>query len=307
MKISTPVLTGGIFLLFAAQVFAQDSGMSHPETLNDTIVVAPPASVVIVTPASAANTPTLHTRAAQPTVQVVVPAESGPSEVYLPYQPYQPNQQPQHSASAVEVAALGADAGIVTTYPYAENALSAGTILRAHLVGTLSTDSTRAGSHFIATLAQNVEHNGRVILPVGASLEGRVTQISSGRRFSGGASIHLEPETVTLPDGTLYHLSARVVDLDSTQNAHVNDEGTIMGSDHNRGHAVTLGATTAGAALAGAAIGGGVGAAVGAGVGAGVGTVLWLKQDRGQSIPAGTELIFSLNSPMDLSPTAAAR
>src|SRR5205823_1813643 len=126
---------------------------------------------------------------------------------------------------------------IVTTLPYSENSLSTGTLLKAHLVGTLSTETTRQGSHFIALLSNNVEHNGKVILPMGASLEGRVTTVRSGKRISGGAAIHLEPETVTLPDGTLYRLNARVTDLDGNHGTHVNDEGTIVGGNHNTGHA----------------------------------------------------------------------
>jgi hypothetical protein len=49
-------------------------------------------------------------------------------------------------------------------------------------------------------------------------------------------------------------------------------------------------------------IGGGVGAVVGLAVGAGAGTVLWLRQDRQQSLPEGTEIVFSLNEPLILRP-----
>ncbi len=296
MKISTPALVGGTFLLLATQLVAQNSGTSHPESLDDTVVVAAPAtSTVIVTP----QAPALHTRITEPRAADPV---SPSTEVYGAYKPYAGGVQ-----SPARALPADPDAGIVTSFPYSENALAEGTLLKARLVGELSTESTRPGSHFIATLSHSVEHNGRVILPVGASLEGRVTSVRGGRRFAGGAAIHLQPETVTLPDGTQYHLTARVTDLNGGPNARVNDEGTIMGGNHTKGHATTLAATTGGGAITGAVLGGGVGAAVGAGIGAGVGTILWLNQDRQQTIPEGTELIFSLNSPMELTPDIARR
>jgi hypothetical protein len=49
-------------------------------------------------------------------------------------------------------------------------------------------------------------------------------------------------------------------------------------------------------------IGGGVGAVVGLGVGAGAATVWWLRRDREQELPTGTEIVFTLNTPLQLNP-----
>jgi hypothetical protein len=299
-KMTTPTLIAGTLLLLASPAFAQTTGTSHPETLDDSItVVAPQTSTVTVAPAPA---PALQTR----TVAPAPPPQA--DDTYKPYQPYQPAGQtaevvrPARPTPAVDPA----DAEIVTTYPYDPNALVEGTLIKARLIGTLSTENTRPGSHFIATLTDSVMHDGRVILPIGASLEGRVTEVRGGKRISGGAAIHLEPETITLPDGTLYRLSARVIDLDTGHKTRVNDEGTIVGGSNTKAHVTTLAATTGGGAVAGAVLGGGVGAAVGAGIGAGVGTILWLNQDRQQALEEGTLLIFSLNRPMGLIPSTAA-
>ncbi len=280
MKITTYSLAGlatGALFLLASPAIAQMSGTSHPESLDDDITVAAPQK----------NTVPVAQPAPQPAVQ----------EVYVAPAPTAHPRGLVRSRPAEDP-----DAGIVTSYPYIENALSEGTQFRARLVGPLSTQDTKAGSHFIAILSHNVEHNGKVILPAGASVEGRVTQVRSGKRITGGAAMHLEPESVTLPDGTQYRISARLIDLDSGHNSHVNDEGTIVGGNHTKGHVVTLAATTGGGAVTGAVLGGGVGAAVGAGIGAGVGTVLWLNQDRQQTLEVGSELVFTLNRPMDLTP-----
>jgi hypothetical protein len=224
-------------------------------------------------------------------------------------QPVEPQRTPEQIAEIFRPIATKPttdyDEGVVTTAPHYENALSEGTVIRAHLVGELSTADTKAGSHFIATLTQNVEHDGRVILPIGASLEGRITEVRGGHRLGAAAAIHLVPETVTLPDGTLYRVDAQLIDLEAGRNTRVNDEGTIVGNDHTAGHMTTLGVTTGSGAIVGAVVGGGPGLLIGAGIGAGVGTVLWLRQDRQQTLPEGTVLVFSLNQPMELTPSAA--
>jgi hypothetical protein len=289
MKTTISALAGGTFLLLASPLLAQESGVSHPENLKDDIVVvaAQNSTVTVVTPAPAA--PALHTHVVEEPAQPRVYEAPAPRTTVVA-RTVAPNPDP--------------DAGIVATYEYAEHALSVGTMIRARLVGDLSSESTKPGSHFVATLTRNVEHNGRVILPIGASLEGRVTEVRGGHRLGAAAAIHLEPETVTLPDGTLFHIGAQIIDLDAGHSTRVSSEGTILGNDHTTGHVVTLASTTGGGAIAGAVVGGPTGAAVGAGIGAGVGTVLWLRQDRHQTLPEGTELVFSLNRPMDLTPSA---
>ena len=284
MKTTISALAGSTLLFLAAPVLAQESGVSHPETLKDEIIVAAPqnSTVTVTTPA-----PALH--------------------VHVAEEPQQPRvyeaPAPRTTIMATTVAP-DPDAGIVTSYEYSENALPIGTLLRARLIGKLSSETTKPGSHFIATLSRNVEHNGRVIFPMGSSIEGRVTEVRGGHRLGAAAAIHLEPETITLPDGTLFHIGAQIIDLDAGHNTRVSSEGTILGNDHTTGHVITLASTTGGGAIAGAVVGGPTGAAVGAGIGAGVGTVLWLRQDRQQTLPEGTELVFSLNRPMNLTPAS---
>jgi hypothetical protein len=294
-KFAVPTFVAGTLLLLASPAFAQTTGTSHPEALDDNIVVAAPQ-----TPAATPSAPAsaLQTR----TVAPAPPPQT--DDTYRPYQP--PSQTADVVRPAQPTPAIDpADADIVTSYPYDPNALVEGTLIKARLVGPLSTENTRPGSHFVATLTDNVLHDGKVILPVGALLEGRVTEARGGKRIGGGSAIHLEPETVTLPDGTLYRLTARVIDLDAGHSARVNNEGTIVGGNHTKGHVTTLAATTGGGAITGAVLGGGVGAAVGAGIGAGVGAVLWLNQDRQQTLDEGTVLIFSLNRPMGLTPATS--
>jgi hypothetical protein len=187
------------------------------------------------------------------------------------------------------------DAQVVTRIEGAANQLPPGTVLRARIRERLSTSETVPGKEFHAELTEPVKRDGRVLLPVGAIITGRVTDVHGGRRISGAASLHLQPLTITMPDGLKYRLQAQVIDSDLYDSTKVDDEGTIIRKDHAGKTLAVMGLTTGAAAATGGLIAGAPGALIGAGVGAGVGTALWLKQDRQTEIPAGTHIVFSLN------------
>ena len=161
---------------------------------------------------------------------------------------------------------------------------------------SFSTQSTVAGTAFSGTLIEPVMRDGRVLLPAGSVMNGRVTDVHSGRRISGTASIYLQPMTVTLPDGTRYALHAQVIDTSETRRTKVDREGSIEGRDHAKETLAVVGLAAGGGVAAGAMVAGVPGAVVGGLVGAGVATVLWLKHDRQTAVPAGTVVAFQLNS-----------
>jgi hypothetical protein len=174
-------------------------------------------------------------------------------------------------------------------------------LLKTKMVNTLSTESTVTGSRFTAEVTEPIERNGRVIIPVGAILEGRVTEVHGGKRITGGALLHLETTNVTLPDGTHYIVHAQVIDTGNSD-FKVTDEGTLKKKDHAKETLAVMGGVTGAGAATGAVVGGGVGAIVGASIGAGVSTVIWLKQDRQATLPKDVKLVFSLTAPMVLTP-----
>jgi hypothetical protein len=128
-----------------------------------------------------------------------------------------------------------------------------------------------------------------------------VTEVHGGKRISGGALLHLETSDVTLPDGTHYIVHAQVVGTGKSE-FKVTDEGTLKKKDHAKETLVVMGGVTGAGAVTGAVLGGGVGAIVGASIGAGVSTVIWLKQDRQATLPKDVTLVFSLTTPMILTP-----
>jgi hypothetical protein len=193
------------------------------------------------------------------------------------------------------------DAMIVVDVPERDGELRAGTLLKTKMISTLSTSSTMEGTKFTAAVTEPIERNGRVIIPVGSILEGRVTQVHGGMRISGSALLHLETNDVTLPDGTHYIVHAQVIDTGKSD-FNVTDEGTLKKKSHTKETLAVMGGVTGAGAVSGAMIGGGVGAAVGAGIGAGVSTIIWLKQDRQATLSKDVQLVFSLTTPMFLTP-----
>jgi hypothetical protein len=287
-KISTAAL-----VFAAAPLFAQTSGVSHPDSAviqsdDETPVVKP------LTPRPSAAVPSATAAPSQ-------------TEVYGPYVPYTgPKVPSSHLASSTAAAVIApvedpADAMIVVDVPEREGELREGTILKTKMLDTLSTSSTLPGARFTAEVTEPIERNGRVIIPVGAILEGQVTEVHGGRRISGAASMHLETRNVLLPDGTHYIVHAQLVGLGGKE-FKISDEGTLKRKDHPKEMLAVAGGVTGAGAVAGAMIGGGVGAIVGASIGAGVSTVIWLKQDRQATLDKDVPMTFSLTTPMILTP-----
>ncbi len=263
---------------------AQTTGVSHPDP-----------AIIEATPDSSAAPP-----AAKPSPYVTAsPAPVAP----LAYSaaPSALSNYPAHSSRTSGMGeGLGPDidANVVTRVAGPANRLPLGTLLKFQLHQRLSTSATKVGTGFDGELTEPVERDGKVLIPAGSLLEGRVTQVHGGRRVAGRASIHLLPLAVTLPDGTRYSLHAQVIDTDLYKGLKVDSEGTIVRRDHPKETLAVMGGIAGTGAAAGGVVGGVPGALVGAGVGAGVGTAWWLKQDRQAEIPARTKIILSLTDPL---------
>lgn len=265
-------------------------GVSHPDE-----------AVIAATPEEAP-------RPVKPSAAVaVMPKSAAPeAETYGPYVPYTGPKGTPATHGGREMTEAQADAAVVTAEVDRPGELREGTLLRARLTGQLSTTSTVPGTRFTALLTEPVEKDGRVVMPVGSVIEGRVTTVHGGRRISGVALIHLEAETIALPDGVRYSAHLQLIDTDQTGHTKVDGEGSLIRRDHPRETLAAVGLATGGGAAAGAVLGGGVGAAVGAGIGAGAGTIVWLKTDRQEVVPEQALLVFSLSSAMALAPKSAA-
>ncbi|MGA1981771.1 MAG: hypothetical protein ABSG84_04800 [Acidobacteriaceae bacterium] len=319
-KTAAMVCTTAAWMLAATAGLAQSTndqrmGVSHPDAAP--ITLAPDTASTASSPASAPAKPS-----------AAVPATDSSQIVYGPYVPYRAPGTAEPSAPAagdpdaniVTEATAGQeqrrlltaptaktdnDAGVVTYVPSRPGEVPEGALVKVRLREDLSTLTTKPGTKFSADVSEPVMRDGRVIVPVGSLLEGRVTWVRGGKRIDGAAAIHLEPMMIVLPDGMQYALRAQAIDTDRWETMKVDGEGTILRRDHSKKTAAAIGLSAGGGLAAGAMMGGVPGAVIGAGVGAGVGTVVWLKEDRQAELNKNLGVVFSLTEPMSVTPTSA--
>jgi len=182
----------------------------------------------------------------------------------------------------------------------------AGTALMVRLDTTLATFTNHVGDPFQGKVTHAVVVNGTTLIPVGSTVEGRITKVSEPRRIAGKPTLGILPEAVILPTGERYFLDATLVDT-NIHGTDVNQEGQFKGQGHDGRDQLEVGGGAAGGMIIGGLVGGPVGVLVGGAIGAGGTTTHWLTKHRSAILPAGTELTLELNRPLTMGavPTAA--
>jgi hypothetical protein len=289
---------------FAQQAANSDpyAGVSQPPP--DASISTSPDDPQPVTPPPAATKPSAYVPAptaapAPRPARVTNPDYDVVSSV--PAQDQEP-AEPAHVHEAVLESRQNPDYGIVSSIPSSPNELSEGTDIRVRLITRLSTNETAAGSSFRGQVATDVYKDGRVIIPAGSELKGRVVGVRQGHHFAGAATLRLRPDMVILPDGTAYHLYAQVA-ASEAKDTRTDSEGGIQPKSHLVKDTIEYGAGAGTGAIVGAHFGP-EGALVGAIAGAGVITAhLLMQHPEAAVVPQGSVVIFSLSEPMELTPT----
>jgi hypothetical protein len=289
----------------SAQSAPADSG---PKPSPYQGVSVPPASDVIDTTEQAPAAPAAVTRPAP--AHAAAPAPAAPSNpdagiIETPLPPSAAESTP-HSTTALNARNLDSskdntDDGIVTYVPAPANALPEGTVFRVSMLQDIEAYAVTPGTPFSAKLTQDITRNGKVIVPAGSELHGKVVYATSASRLRGGSTLRLRADEFVLPDGTRYHVHAQVIDTQGSD-TNARGEGNIVPTAEVKRNLAVLGAGAGGGAIVGAVIGGGVGAAVGSAIGAGAATTHWLLVQRSANLPASSVVIFSLTDPMLLNP-----
>jgi hypothetical protein len=293
---------------------SQYEGVSQPPP-DDTIVAAPdtpppaeqPATTAKPSPAIPAPPPAASAAASQPSPSVVRHAPANADSQYdntdygIVTVPVQADQDGGVGLQARP--SSDSDADIVTSVPGSKNELPEGTVIRIRMNNELSTASTTVDTPFQGKVMVDVTDGGSVIIPAGSMLKGRVVQVSQGHHFGPAATLRLRPDVVILPDGTAYHLLAQVMSS-MADGTRTGSEGGIQPSSHVVKKSVEYGVGVGTGALVGGELAGPTGALAGSLIGAGlVTTHLLLQHPEAAVVPAGSEIVFSLTEPMDLTPT----
>jgi len=180
--------------------------------------------------------------------------------------------------------------------------LPAGTTLKVKLDSTLATYSSKTGDPFSGRVTEAVLLDGKTVIPIGATVQGRVTQVSEPRRVSGKPTLGIFPETLVMPNGDRFMLNASLVDTSVRNGTDVNDEGQFKGKGHDGKDLAEIGMGTGGGMLIGGLAGGGKGLVIGGAIGATATVAHWLGKKNSASLPAGTELVMELSRPLEMAP-----
>lgn len=180
--------------------------------------------------------------------------------------------------------------------------LPAGTTLKVKLDSTLATYSSKTGDPFSGRVTEAVLLDGKAVIPVGATVQGRVTQVSEPRRISGRPTLGIFPETLVMPNGDRFMLNASLVDTSLRNGTDVTDEGQFKGKGHDGKDLTEIGMGTGGGMLIGGLAAGGKGLVIGGAIGATATVAHWLGKKNSATLPAGTELVMELSRPLEMAP-----
>lgn len=185
---------------------------------------------------------------------------------------------------------------------FAQNNISlpAGTSMKVKLDTTIATSSNKTGDPFSGRVTEAVLLDGKTVIPIGATVEGRVTQINEARRITGKPTIGIFPESLVMPNGDKFILNAMLVDTDVRHGTNVNNEGQFKGKGHDGKDLTQIGMATGGGMLAGGLISGANGMVIGGAIGATATVTHWLIKKRSTELPAGTELVMELSRPLEM-------
>jgi hypothetical protein len=179
--------------------------------------------------------------------------------------------------------------------------LPAGTALKVKLQSNLATSSSKPGDPFSGRVTEAVQLGGKTVVPIGATVEGRVTRISEPRRIAGKPTIGIFPETLIMPNGERFMLNATLVDTNVHNGTDVNSEGQFKGKGHDGRDLTEIGMGSGGGMLVGGLAAGGKGVLIGRMIGATATVAHWLGRKNFAMLPAGTELVMELSRPMQMS------
>ncbi|SPE45640.1 exported hypothetical protein [Candidatus Sulfotelmatobacter sp. SbA7] len=184
--------------------------------------------------------------------------------------------------------------------------LPTGTSLTVKLENNIATSSSKTGDSFSARVTEAVVLEGKTVVPVGATVQGKVAQVSEPRRISGRPTIGIFPEALVMPDGQRFVLSASLVQTDAHHGTSVSNEGEFKGRGHDSQDLTEIGMATGGGMVIGGLAGGGKGVVIGGVIGATATVVHWLGKKKSATLLAGTELVMELSRPLEMAPAAVA-
>ena len=166
--------------------------------------------------------------------------------------------------------------------------IPAKTPVRVTLDQALASNHSSPGDRFAATISEAVVVDGKVVIPQGARVQGRVLDAHPSGRLVGRARLQLALESVEV-NGKSYEIRT--------------DSFFEVGGIHKRWNLTAIGGGSGGGLIIGAIAGGARGALIGGPIGAGAGTAAaYFAGKRDVKLPVETRLNFKLAEPLTVDP-----
>lgn len=262
----------------------------------------------VSTPPSDPITATSDTPQPQPKPSPAHPVTPAPAPDPQPSavddQPEQPAADQPQPAVSTRIASADPDGDIVHPLPAPPGELQEGATIRVRLMDRISSTDSERNQPFRGKVATDVLQEGKVLIPAGSEIEGRVSSVSAGDHLGGHGSFRLQPESVMLPDGTHYQLRAEVTGTPGSK-TRVGSEGTVNAGSRKTKNEIEYGAVVGTGAITGAVVAGPVGALAGSAIGAGIVTTHILVDHPQATLEPGAVVLFTLTQPLNLMPQTA--
>jgi len=169
----------------------------------------------------------------------------------------------------------------------AEETLAAGTVIRASLNHSLSTEKNSAGDPFTMKVVDSLKVDDKTVVPIGSTIKGVVAESARSGRVKGRAQMSLQFTELILPNGKSYVIQAAGV--------------SHMAPSTKKRDAMMIGGGAGLGAVIGGIAGGGKGAGIGAASGAGAGTgVVLATRGKETGFSAGSTLNVKLTEPLKM-------
>jgi hypothetical protein len=216
------------------------------------------------------------------------PAAAAPAAPAAPVAPAAPAVQAASSAPVEAGKVLRTEPATVTapvsTAGVAE--IPSGTAITVRMIDAVDSKESRPGQTFKASVDDPVMVGDRTIIPKGADVVTKLTEVKDPSKLAGGGELTLALDSISI-NGGMVNVSSESV--------------TTAGESRKGDSAKIIGGTAALGAIIGAIAGGGKGAALGGVSGAGAGTaVRVLMKGSEVKIPSETRLTFTLQSAVKL-------
>ncbi len=170
--------------------------------------------------------------------------------------------------------------------------LSAGTVINATAIDTLTSRTHKVGYVFVARTSDDLKDDrGRIVVPAGAEISFTVRAIAPSENKGDTAGVLVLEPTQLMVDGRAYTVHGSVDYV----------EKYLKGRGVQAGDVAKVGAGAAIGAVAGRIIGGKKGTVIGGAVGAAAGTARAVETaDRDVVVPPGAVITMTLNNNVTL-------